>query len=153
MGMADFYIKINFNKNKEQDINVIFEKLVINNLYSTIIETNNELSIISIEGKFDNILPTLILVFDILYEYKSDIITIESYGIKEKFNFENVEDFIYFIFKTNKKQPILSQSISCFYYDIKSYHSSISRTISCACISGSALYIGSMFSPFFTLLR
>ena len=82
MGMADFYIKINFNENKEQDINVIFEKLVINDLYSTIIEPNNDLSIISIEGKFDNIVPTLILIFDILYEYKSDIITIESYGIK-----------------------------------------------------------------------
>lgn len=104
MGMADFYIKINFNENKEQDINVIFEKLVINDLYSTIIEPNNDLSIISIEGKFDNIVPTLILIFDILYEYKSDIITIESYGIKEKFNFESVEDFIYFIFKTNKKK-------------------------------------------------
>lgn len=104
MGIADFYIKINFNENKEQDINVIFEKLVINDLYSTIIEPNNDLSIISIEGKFDNIVPTLILIFDILYEYKSDIITIESYGIKEKFNFESVEDFIYFIFKTNKKK-------------------------------------------------
>ena len=99
MGMADFYIKINFNENKEQDINVIFEKLVLNNLYSTIIETKNELSIISIEGKFDNILPTLILIFDILYEYKFDIITIESYGMKEKFNFETTEDFIYFVLK------------------------------------------------------
>ena len=123
MGMADFYIKINFNKNKEQDINVIYEKLVINNLYSTITETNNELSIISIEGKYDNMLPTLILIFHILYEYKSDIITIESYGIKEKFNFETVEDFIYFIFKINKnKLNAYYEELGYFSLNSKNYY-------------------------------
>lgn len=121
--MADFYIKINFNENKEQDINVIFEKLVINNLYSAIIETNNELYVVSIEGKFDNILPTLILIFDILYEYKSDIITIESYGMKEKFNFETVEEFIYFVLKVNKnKLNAYYEELGYFSLNSKNYY-------------------------------
>lgn len=123
MGIADFYIKINFNENKEQDINVIFEKLVINNLYSAIIETNNELYVVSIEGKFDNILPTLILIFDILYEYKSDIITIESYGMKEKFNFETVEEFIYFVLKVNKnKLNAYYEELGYFSLNSKKYY-------------------------------
>ena len=123
MGMADFYIKINFNDNKTQDINVIFEKLVINNLYSIIIETNNESSIISIECKFDNILPTLILIFDILYEYKSDITTIESYGMKERFNFETIEDFIYFVLKANKnKLNAYYEELGYFSLNSKNYY-------------------------------
>lgn len=123
MGMADFYIKIIINDNKRHDINVIFEKLAINNLYSTKLEINEELSVISIEGKFDNILPTLILIFDILYEYKSDIITIESYGIKEKFNFETVEDFIYFIFKINKnKLNAYYEELGYFSLNSKNYY-------------------------------
>ncbi len=123
MGMADFYIKINFNENKVQDIHGMFQKLVTNNLYSTIIETNNELPIICIEAKFDNMLPTLILIFENLYEYKSDKITIETYGMKEKFDFENVEDFIYFVLKANKnKLNAYYEELGYFSLNSKNYY-------------------------------
>ncbi len=102
--MADFYINIYIEENK--DINIIFEKLSINNLYSIFLEEESKDEIIFIEGRFDNLLPTLILIFDVLKEYKSDKIIIESYGIKEKFNYENVEDFIKYIITSNKNKLI-----------------------------------------------
>lgn len=104
MGMVDFYINIYIEENK--DINIIFEKLSKNSLYSTILEKESKDEIISIEGKFDNLLPTLILIFDVLKEYKSNKTIIESYGIKEKFNYENVEDFIKYIITANKNKLI-----------------------------------------------
>ena len=128
MGMADFYLRITFIEDNEQDIKLIFEKLTSNNSFSTIIETNNKLSTISIEGKFDNMLPTLVLIFEIFREYKSDKIIVESYGVKAKFNFENIEDFVYYVVKANKnKLNSYYNELGYFSIDSKRYYNTRSR--------------------------
>lgn len=90
MGMADFYIRINLEKSDLNKVKMIFDNLVINASYSSVFENNN---IILIEGKFDNLIPTLILIFLVLCEYKTEKIIVESYGQKEIFDFKNIEDF------------------------------------------------------------
>ena len=128
MGMADFYLRITFIEDNEQDIKLIFEKLTSNNSFSTIIETDNKLSTISIEGKFDNMLPTLVLIFEIFREYKSDKIIVETYGVKEKFNFENIEDFVYYVVKANKnKLNSYYKELGYFSIDSKRYYKTRSR--------------------------
>ena len=120
MGMADFYIRINFEESDLNKAKTIFDNLVINASYSSIFENNN---IILIEGKFDNLIPTLILIFLVLSEYKTEKIIVESYGQKEKFDYTNIEDFIYYIVKANKDKLMAYYSeLGFFSIDAKKYY-------------------------------
>ena len=63
-----------------------------------------ELNYISVECKFDNLIPSVIIAFNNLSPYKDNIVSIETRCFIKEFIFTNVEEFLYFVFSFNKNQ-------------------------------------------------
>ena len=101
MGMADFYIKITFHKEGENDIEKGYEYFKEEKSLK-ILDLEIYDKCLCLECKFDNFIPSIIMIFDGLCLFKDSIESIETYGIIKKFDFDNIEDFLNFIFKSNK---------------------------------------------------
>lgn len=103
MGIADFYLKIDFKNNNYNEFETIYQSFVREKIFR-ILDEKFELNYISVECEFDNLIPSVIIAFNNLFPYKDNIASIETHGITKKFIFTNVEEFLYFVFSINKSQ-------------------------------------------------
>lgn len=103
MGMADFYLKINFRKHNYDEFETVYQ-LFVNETIFRILDKEAELNFLSLECKFDNLIPSIIIAFDNLYPFKDNIVSIETHGVVKRFIFTNVEEFLDYVFSINKNQ-------------------------------------------------
>lgn len=103
MGIADFYLKINFKSKKYDEFEAIYQSFVREKIFK-ILDKEFELNYISVECEFDNLIPSVIIAFSNLSPYKDNIVSIETRGFIKEFIFTNAEEFLYFIFSVNKNQ-------------------------------------------------
>ena len=103
MGMADFYLKISFKKNNYDEFETIYRSFVNESIFR-ILDKEVELNFLSLECKFDNLIPSTIIAFNNLYPFKDNIVSVETHGIVKEFIFTNVEEFLNYIFSINKNQ-------------------------------------------------
>ena len=103
MGIADFYLKINFFKHNYDKFESIHQSLANENIFR-ILDNESELKFLLLECKFDNLLPSIIISFNILYPIRDNIASIETHGVVKEFVFNKVEEFLDFVFSINKNQ-------------------------------------------------
>ena len=103
MGMPDFYIKINYSNLEFSDIEFLSQKFRSYDIFR-ILDEEDDPSYLSIECKFDNFIPSLIILYDNLYQFTEHIDSIETYGIKSDFTFTNISEFVCFVFSSNKSK-------------------------------------------------
>ena len=80
MGMADFYLKINFKKQNYDEFETIYQSFINESIFR-ILDKEIESNFLSLECKFDNLIPSIIITFDNLYPFKDNIDSIETHGI------------------------------------------------------------------------
>lgn len=56
MGMADFYLKINFRKHNYDEFETVYQSFVNETIFR-ILDEEAELNFLSLECKFDNLIP------------------------------------------------------------------------------------------------
>ncbi len=103
MGMADFYLKINFREYNHDEFEAVYQSFVNESIFR-ILDKEAELNFLSLECKFDNLIPSIIIAFNNLYPFKDNIDTIETHGVLNEFIFTNVEEFLTYVFSINKNQ-------------------------------------------------
>lgn len=101
--MADFYLKINFRKHNYDEFETVYQSFVNETIFR-ILDEEAELNFLSLECKFDNLIPSIIIAFDNLYPFKDNIVSIETHGVVKKFIFTNVEEFLDYVFSINRNQ-------------------------------------------------
>lgn len=101
MGMADFYLKINFKKHNYDEFGTIYQSFINESIFR-ILDKEDELNFLSLECKFDNLIPSIIIAFNNLYPFKDNIDSIETHGIEKEFIFNSVEEFLDYVFSINK---------------------------------------------------
>ncbi|MCM1260329.1 MAG: hypothetical protein NC182_05280 [Prevotella sp.] len=72
-------------------------------------DKETELNFLSLECKFDNLVPSIIIAFNNLYPFKNNIASIETYGIEKELIFTSIEEFLDYVFSVNK-----NQMLSCY---------------------------------------
>ena len=105
MGMADFYIKIYYSNLESSDIEFLNQRFRRYDIFRILDEENNP-SHLSIECKIDNFIPSLIIVYNNLCQFAKSIDSIETHGIVCAFTFADLNEFVGFIFSTNKSKLI-----------------------------------------------
>lgn len=103
MGMTDFYLKINFNEHNIVDFESIYQSFVNEKIFK-ILDKDFELNFLTLECQFDNIIPTIIIAFNNLCAFRNNIFSIETYGIVKEFSFGSVEEFLNYVFCSNKNK-------------------------------------------------
>lgn len=103
MGMADFYLKINFRRHDYEEFETVYQSFVNESIFR-ILDKEIELDFLSLECKFDNFIPSIIIAFNNLYPFKDNIVSIETHGIVNEFIFTSVEEFLDYVFSINKNQ-------------------------------------------------
>lgn len=103
MGIAEFYLKINFKNNNYDEFETIYQSFVGEKIFR-ILDKESELKYMSVECEFDNLIPSVIITFNNLFLYKDNIASIETRGFVKEFIFTNIEEFLYFVFSINKSQ-------------------------------------------------
>ena len=101
MGMADFYLKINFRKYNYDEFEMIYQSFINESIFR-ILDKEAELNFLSLECKFDNLIPSIIIAFNNLYPFKDNIVSIETHGVVKEFIFTSVEEFLDYVFSINK---------------------------------------------------
>ncbi|MBE6635011.1 MAG: hypothetical protein E7617_02250 [Ruminococcaceae bacterium] len=101
MGIADFYLKIKFKNYNIDEFTSIYQSFANEKIFR-ILDKESELNYLSIECKFDILIPSIVIVFENLHQHKNNIDSIETYGIITKFDFDTVEDFLRCVFYCNK---------------------------------------------------
>ena len=101
MGMADFYLKIYFKKNYDE-FQTIYQSFINESIFRIL--DKEESNFLSLECKFDNLIPSIIIAFNNLYPFKDNIDSIETHGIVKNFIFTSVEEFLDYVFSINKNQ-------------------------------------------------
>ena len=102
MGMADFYLKIYFKKKNYDEFQTIYQSFINESIFRIL--DKEESNFLSLECKFDNLIPTIIIAFNNLYPFKDNIDSIETHGIVKNFIFTSVEEFLDYVFSINKNQ-------------------------------------------------
>lgn len=102
MGMADFYLKIYFKKNNYDEFQTIYQSFINESIFRIL--DKEESNFLSLECKFDNLIPSIIIAFNNLYPFKDNIDSIETHGIVKNFIFTSVEEFLDYVFSINKNQ-------------------------------------------------
>lgn len=103
MGMADFYLKINFKKYNNDEFEAIYQSFINESIFR-ILDKEDELNFLTLECKFDNLVSSIIIAFNNLCNFKNNIASIETHGIGKEFLFNNVEEFLEYVFSVNKNQ-------------------------------------------------
>lgn len=103
MGMADFYLKINFKKYDSEEFESIYQSFVSQKMFR-ILDKEVEMNYLSLECKFDNFIPSIIIVFNNLFSFKDNIVSIETHGSVKEFSFDSVDEFLSYVFSSNKDQ-------------------------------------------------
>lgn len=106
MGMADFYLKFRFNDYDNTVIKNIYKKLQAETIFLSNLEQDENKKNISIECKFDNMIPSLIILYEIFNTFSDSIISVETYGIIQSFKFTHEKDFINFVYSSNRNKMI-----------------------------------------------
>lgn len=57
---------------------------------------------LSLECKFDNFIPSIIIVLENIIPFKNNIASVETHGVLKKFTFDYVEEFLDYVFSSNK---------------------------------------------------
>lgn len=102
MGMADFYLKIYFKKQNYDEFETIYQSFINESIFRIL--NKEESNFLSLECKFDNLIPSIIIAFNNLYPFKDNIDSIETHGIVKNFIFTSVEEFLDYVFSINKNQ-------------------------------------------------
>ena len=102
MGMADFYLKIYFKKKNYDEFQTIYQSFINESIFRIL--DKEESNFLSLERKFDNLIPSIIIAFNNLYPFKDNIDSIETHGIVKNFIFTSVEEFLDYVFSINKNQ-------------------------------------------------
>lgn len=105
MGMADFYIRIDYSNLESSDIELLIQKFKSYEIIR-ILDEENSTSHLSIECKFDNFILSLIIVYDNLCRVAENIDLIETCGIKHEFSFSERNEFVNFVFSSNESKLI-----------------------------------------------
>lgn len=103
MGMPDFYLKINFKKHNYDEYENIYRSFISESIFR-ILDKELKSNFLSLECKFDNLIPSIIIVYNNLYPFKDSIDSIETHGIVKAFTFTSVEEFLDYVFSVNKNQ-------------------------------------------------
>lgn len=101
--MADFYLKINFKKYDSEEFESIYQSFVSQKMFR-ILDKEVEMNYLSLECKFDNFIPSIIIVFNNLFSFKDNIVSIETHGSVKEFSFDSVDEFLSYVFSSNKDQ-------------------------------------------------
>lgn len=102
MGIADFYLKIYFKKKNYDEFQTIYQSFINESIFRIL--DKEESNFLSLECKFDNLIPSIIIAFNNLYPFKDNIDSIETHGIVKNFIFTSVEEFLEYVFSINKNQ-------------------------------------------------
>ena len=102
MGMADFYLEIYFKKKNYDEFQTIYQSFINESIFRIL--DKEESNFLSLECKFDNLIPSIIIAFNNLYPFKDNIDSIETHGIVKNFIFTSVEEFLDYVFSINKNQ-------------------------------------------------
>ena len=102
MGMADFYLKIYFKKKNYDEFQTKYQSFINESIFRIL--DKEESNFLSLECKFDNLIPSIIIAFNNLYPFKDNIDSIETHGIVKNFIFTSVEEFLDYVFSINKNQ-------------------------------------------------
>lgn len=122
MGLADFYIKINFSNYNVNVLDTVYHVLSNENIFRILDKQENNY-FLSIECKFDNFLPSLIILYDILSSNAKNISSIETHGIIQLFEFTNLDNFVYFMFSSNKDKLLnYYNQLGCLVIDSEKYY-------------------------------
>ena len=100
--MADFYLKIYFKKKNYDEFQTIYQSFINESIFRIL--DKEESNFLSLECKFDNLIPSIIIAFNNLYPFKDNIDSIETHGIVKNFIFTSVEEFLDYVFSINKNQ-------------------------------------------------
>ena len=103
MGMADFYLKINFKKQNYNEFETIYQSFINESIFR-FLDKDVESNFLSLECKFDNLIPSIIIAFNNLYPFKGNIASIETYGVVKEFIVTSVEEFLDYVFSVNKNK-------------------------------------------------
>lgn len=103
MGIADFYLKINFREQNYEEFETICRSFAREGIFR-ILDRENDLNFLSLECKYDNLIPSVIIVFNTLYPLKDNVASIETHGIVKEFLFVSVEEFLDCVFSINKNK-------------------------------------------------
>lgn len=101
MGIPDFYIKINFIENRQNEIDLVCKAFCSNNIFR-IIDNGENGEYITLECKFDNLVPSVITVYETISPVKDCIFSVETYGVIHGYNFNTLDSFMNFIFSANQ---------------------------------------------------
>ena len=99
--MADFYLKVNFNEQNIVDFESIYQIFANEKIFRTL-DKDFELKFLILECQFDNLIPTIIIAFNKLYSFRNNIASIETSGIVKRFAFDSAEEFLNYVFCSNK---------------------------------------------------
>ena len=103
MGMADFYLNINFKKHNYDEFETIYQSFINASIFRNL-DKEVESNFLSLECKFDNLIPSIIIAFNNLYPFKNNIDSIETHSVVKDFIFTGVEEFLDYVFSINKNQ-------------------------------------------------
>ena len=103
MGMADFYLKVNFNEHNVVDFESIHQTFANEKIFR-VLDKDFELNVLTLECQFDNLIPTIIIAFDNLYPLRNNIVSVETSGVVKEFVFSCVEEFLNYVFYSNKNK-------------------------------------------------
>ena len=103
MGMADYYLKINFKKQNNDKLETLYNCLINESMFG-VLDLRPELCSLSLECRFDNLIPSTIIIFNTISPFIDDIISIETYGIVKEFTFTSLEEFLYYVFSINENK-------------------------------------------------
>ena len=99
--MFDFYLKINFKKYDSEEFESIYQSFLSQKMFR-ILDKEVEKNYLSVECQFDNFIPSIIIAYNNFYPFKNNIDSIETYGIVKKFSFDSVDEFLGYVFSSNK---------------------------------------------------
>ena len=122
MGMPDFYLNIKFSNINRDDYELIIKSFADESLFR-ILNIDSQLKLLLVECKFDNLIPSVILLFNNLCCFKDNICSIETYGVEKEDMFDDINDFLLFVFSTNKDKLLAYyEQMGYFYVDSKKYY-------------------------------
>lgn len=123
MGMADFYLNIHIYNSDNSIIENIYQHLNSTELFLSTCEKKQDSWYISMECKFDNMLPSLMFVYDVISEYDGKVKTIETSGVVCAFDFNDIASFVKFVFSVNiNKITAYYEQMGYFSIDSRNYY-------------------------------
>lgn len=101
MGIADFYLTVVFKKNNYAVFEKVYQLFAAEEIFR-ILDKEETLNHLSLECKFDNLIPSIIIAFNILYPLEKNIESIETNSIVKEFTFTCVDELLNYVFNANK---------------------------------------------------